>query len=355
MKIFFYPLFSRQIFAASEISQYATIPRFYWYLCLNRTFSVSSFGCMYLRRYSITTVKLRFKYLYFISHTSLYCYLITPQNLLTCTMCFSIKYTCFKVIYLFICSSANLSNDYFTNRQDRCIVFEDGKELCDFFHNLVKTVGSFSLQLQPDCTTKVSQNCPEHPYNGDKEKYFKIVKEQLKDFIKKYSQFRRLDYIISEMSCNGKGDLTGDDIPKKFAADNGSKTDLLDLSRIASVDRDIEAGLDTFVIPTLQMFCYDIRQDEIFTSRFLKSAPSNSDVFLATAYFNVTEQHWNEVLTSKSRNFDVVMAHPLANGFYKAPGPAGMYLPIIQSATNELLLSQISDRYITEYLINVSV
>ena len=218
---------------------------------------------------------------------------------------------------LLFCSSANLSNDYFTNRQDRCIVFEDSKELCDFFHDLVKTVSSFSLELQPDCSTKVSPHCSEHPYNGNKERYNDIVKEKLREFIKEYSQFRKLDSLIEQ-----EQNEIAEDSPNESGTDMQSKQGELDASERGSIDHD-EPRIDTFIIPTLQMFCYDVRQDEIFTSRFLKSAPSNSDIFLATAYFNVTDQHWNEVLASRSKNFDVVMAHPLANGFYKAPGPAG--------------------------------
>ena len=216
--------------------------------------------------------------------------------------------------------SANLSNDYFTNRQDRCIVFEDSKELCDYFHNLVKTVSSVSLELKPDCSTEVSANCSEHPYQGNKDRYIEIVKDKLKCFMQKYQNYRKLDYSLKErdhLSPSEQNDLV---------TREGKKAS--DKSEGVSTETDELEG-DTFIIPTLQMFYYGVRQDEIFTSRFLESAPSNSDVFLATAYFNVTNQHWNEILTTKSKNFDVVMAHPMANGFYKAPGPAGKQLMTI--------------------------
>lgn len=48
--------------------------------------------------------------------------------------------------------SANLSNDYFTNRQDRYFLIEDCKELCDFYDELVRRVGEFSFVLQSDGT-----------------------------------------------------------------------------------------------------------------------------------------------------------------------------------------------------------
>ena len=53
-------------------------------------------------------------------------------------------------IYIFdssvIISGANLSNDYFTNRQDRYILIED-KQLSNFFERLITTVQKFSLNM----------------------------------------------------------------------------------------------------------------------------------------------------------------------------------------------------------------
>lgn len=213
-------------------------------------------------------------------------------------------------LFLFYCR-ANLSNDYFTNRQDRCIVFEDCKELCDYFDDLVQTVSSFSLELQPDCTTSVSVDCPEHPYKGSKKTYIEAVKAKLQEFIERYHQLRKLDSFLS----------SHDD--QCHQVDNGKLLKPVDKSE-EGVPSDQNYGQeDTWIVPTLQMFYYNLRQDEMFTSRFLESAPAASDIFLATAYFNVTAKHWDEVLSTKSKNFDIVMAHPLANGFYKAPGPAG--------------------------------
>ena len=61
---------------------------------------------------------------------------------------------------------ANLSHDYFTNRQDRYIVLSECKELADFYSQLVSTVSSFSLQLQPDDTVRVAEGLQVHPYEG---------------------------------------------------------------------------------------------------------------------------------------------------------------------------------------------
>ncbi|CAK9802027.1 CDP-diacylglycerol--glycerol-3-phosphate 3-phosphatidyltransferase, mitochondrial [Anthophora plagiata] len=62
-----------------------------------------------------------------------------------------------------IISGANLSNDYFTNRQDRYFVIEESKELCNFYDELVKRVGEFSFVLQPDGTTTLNSTMKVHP------------------------------------------------------------------------------------------------------------------------------------------------------------------------------------------------
>lgn len=67
---------------------------------------------------------------------------------------------------------ANLSDNYFTNRQDRYVQFNDCPEMCNFFAGLVKTVSTFSLSLTADNCTKLHPEWEIHPYEG-------IVNEQI--------------------------------------------------------------------------------------------------------------------------------------------------------------------------------
>ncbi|XP_023211787.1 CDP-diacylglycerol--glycerol-3-phosphate 3-phosphatidyltransferase, mitochondrial-like, partial [Centruroides sculpturatus] len=73
-------------------------------------------------------------------------------------------------VYLFdntiILSGANLSDQYFTNRQDRYIIFENCPHLADYFDNLVNTVSTFSFQLRQDNSIVLHQNWSIHPYEG---------------------------------------------------------------------------------------------------------------------------------------------------------------------------------------------
>ncbi|TSK14780.1 CDP-diacylglycerol--glycerol-3-phosphate 3-phosphatidyltransferase, mitochondrial [Bagarius yarrelli] len=72
-------------------------------------------------------------------------------------------------VYLFdnslIISGANLSDSYFTNRQDRYVLLEDCQEVADFFAELVGAVGDVSLQLAPDDTVYMKEEMV-HPYKG---------------------------------------------------------------------------------------------------------------------------------------------------------------------------------------------
>lgn len=65
-----------------------------------------------------------------------------------------------------IVSGANLSNDYFTNRQDRYILVED-KALADFYADLISAVQSFSFQLKKDGSVFIEDGCP-NPHADDK-------------------------------------------------------------------------------------------------------------------------------------------------------------------------------------------
>lgn len=61
--------------------------------------------------------------------------------------------------------SANLSDSYFTNRQDRYVFLQDCPEIADFFTELVDAVGDVSLQLQGDDSVQVVEGMV-HPYKG---------------------------------------------------------------------------------------------------------------------------------------------------------------------------------------------
>lgn len=74
-------------------------------------------------------------------------------------------------LYIFddylIISGANLSNDYFTNRQDRYFQIKD-RDLADFYDGLISKVQEFSLKLDKRNQLIVNHGWNQLPYQGSK-------------------------------------------------------------------------------------------------------------------------------------------------------------------------------------------
>jgi CDP-diacylglycerol--glycerol-3-phosphate 3-phosphatidyltransferase len=71
----------------------------------------------------------------------------------------------------FVCCRANLSNDYFTNRQDRYVLIEDCGPLADFYDGLVSRVSEFSLQLGKGDQVQLHPSWKWHPYKCKREEF----------------------------------------------------------------------------------------------------------------------------------------------------------------------------------------
>lgn len=78
-----------------------------------------------------------------------------------------------------LCSRANLSNDYFTNRQDRYVLIEDCGPLADFYDGLVSRVSEFSLQLSKGGQVQLHSNWKWHPYKGKREEFESAARDRV--------------------------------------------------------------------------------------------------------------------------------------------------------------------------------
>lgn len=79
---------------------------------------------------------------------------------------------------------ANLSNDYFNNRQDRYFIIEDCNDLCNFYCDLVKKVSEFSFELRSDGETNYSNKIKSHPYKTSIDKFVKETSKKIHNFFK---------------------------------------------------------------------------------------------------------------------------------------------------------------------------
>nr|CAG4651953.1 EOG090X08SX [Triops cancriformis] len=178
-----------------------------------------------------------------------------------------------------IISGANLSHDYFTNRQDRYIMIRDCPLLADFYNQLVDTVSEFSFQLNSGDELTLHPNWPIHPYKHSKALFVQRAHQKIKSSYDSYKKNVRETFETSE------------------------------------------AG-DTWMFPLLQMGQLGIYVDSQVTKALLQSAPYGSHIKLASGYFNLTQDYMDTILGSEA-TFDILMAHPTANGFLGAKGFAG--------------------------------
>lgn len=186
-------------------------------------------------------------------------------------------------IYLFddsvIISGANLSNDYFTNRQDRYVLIED-KPLADFYSNFISKVQEFSLCVRKNSEVELHENWKILPYEGNTADFAAEARKRIYNFFDDVYQTQQV-----------------------------------------ALERQTDA--DTWIFPLVEMGQLGIHHDSIVTKRLLSSSVEGSTFKLATGYFNLTQEYMETITNNCLANCSILMAHPNANGFQGAKGPAG--------------------------------
>ncbi|KAJ2786504.1 CDP-diacylglycerol--glycerol-3-phosphate 3-phosphatidyltransferase [Coemansia interrupta] len=199
-------------------------------------------------------------------------------------------------LYMFdndtIISGANLSRDYFTNRQDRYMRIRD-RALSDFFAQLVRAIGRFSFELRnPSRGTAYDLRM-----NGG----FADPSREPQTFIRQANEVMATLLYSAEVKHALEGEITSS---------------------------------DTLVIPTVQMNQLGITQDRVHMDEFFQITSKYGGLngcrnLMASAYFNFSDFHKENVLSSRSR-WDLLVASPSANGFYTAKG-VSKYIPDMYS------------------------
>lgn len=89
-------------------------------------------------------------------------------------------------LYIFddtlIISGANLSNDYFTNRQDRYFVIKD-RELSNFYCGLASLVQSFSLVIDKNDNVRLREGWEHLPYVGSKTGFVRQASDLIQNYL----------------------------------------------------------------------------------------------------------------------------------------------------------------------------
>ncbi|KAJ2414124.1 CDP-diacylglycerol--glycerol-3-phosphate 3-phosphatidyltransferase [Coemansia sp. RSA 2530] len=187
-----------------------------------------------------------------------------------------------------IVSGANLSREYFTNRQDRYIKI-GSRGLALYFEELVRSIASFSFRLGNNGLLAMPVGVPDPSL--DPREFVTVANAVMTGFL------------------------------SRAQAEN----------TISSGDVD-EA--DTLAIPTVQMSQLGITQDEEHMREFFHITDAFARLhgcrnLMASAYFNFSDFHKRNVLRSSSR-WDLLVASPRANGFFTASG-ISRYIPDMYS------------------------
>ncbi|CAG8529520.1 6754_t:CDS:2, partial [Paraglomus occultum] len=182
-----------------------------------------------------------------------------------------------------ILSGANLSRNYFTNRQDRYVIFKNLPCLADYFADLLRTIEYFSYKLQPaDDST------------------FALETPKANDPISQNTLFRSnanlamTEFIQRWMKKSKDGDLKPlDEIP-----------------------------VDTVIFPAIQMGPLRIRQDEkaflnvldvVHRQGCLRARESSLwTVVFTSGYFNISRKYRHKILNSDAK-FEIITASPEAS------------------------------------------
>lgn len=194
-----------------------------------------------------------------------------------------------------ILSGANLSEDYFTDRQDRYYVFSD-KRLTDYYFGIHTAISSLSYQLLPTATPKGFQNF-------------------------------RLSWPTANKSCEPDMNL------HRFISDLSYFLEpLLKQHSLGSFEQyDDTEEFDTIVYPVSQFTPLfkpneDASTEKPAVLRILSYLDSPKIRWWFTAgYFNMLPEIQERLLNGQAQG-SVITASAKANSFYKSPG-VSYYLP----------------------------
>ena len=75
-----------------------------------------------------------------------------------------------------------------------------------------------------------------------------------------------------------------------------------------------------FILAKVQMGPLGVHVDSTATQALIESAPSNAQIFLASGYFNLTQNYMDVILDKSKADFQILMASPKVNGFYGTHG-----------------------------------
>ena len=76
------------------------------------------------------------------------------------------------------------------------------------------------------------------------------------------------------------------------------------------------SDIDTWLFPLIQMGPFGICDDEHVTKTLLREANESDRIYLASGYFNLTEEYMEEILNESRAQFKILTAAPQVGFLY---------------------------------------
>uniref|UniRef100_A0AC35GKD4 CDP-diacylglycerol--glycerol-3-phosphate 3-phosphatidyltransferase n=1 Tax=Panagrolaimus sp. PS1159 TaxID=55785 RepID=A0AC35GKD4_9BILA len=196
-----------------------------------------------------------------------------------------------------IISGANLSDQYFLNRQDRYVLIENNPKLVEFLENIFNTVAESSFQLKGNGALVLRDNCI-HPFEGNKVDFCEHVSTQVRSIL---------------LSLHTE--------PTESMTSHSSTTS------------------DTRIYPFLQFPPFKINDEVEILMKLFSHSENDINVTVATGYFNLYDDYLDAILKKSNYPLTFLTAAPDANGFYNGQGLSG-YVPSLYVNTSKYLFDQ---------------
>ena len=88
---------------------------------------------------------------------------------------------------------------------------------------------------------------------------------------------------------------------------------------------------------------FNLTEDSQVTDRILNSGKEQGTFHFSTGYFNITDDYSKSIVDNSNVNFNLLMAHPTANGFLGASGIIGA-IPFAYSFIAETFWKNVVER-----------
>jgi len=215
-----------------------------------------------------------------------------------------------------ILAGANLSTEYFVNRQDRYVFFGNATSLSDYFYDLANTLTKISYRLAPQHTLIPSGPDP----TTNPTEFRKTAYHTLNTFLTNwYAKTQALRDQLNEFSdMNLKEEENMANQTEANSKNNETKSENTnEQSKLPKLPKDA----DTIVIPMLQMKQLHIQENERLMDIIMKIIDSNSDywrnLYITSGYLNFTNE-FKKLLREINTEIDIICAAPQANSFFKS-------------------------------------